>query len=120
MSEPELRWMLLEEAADVLGISTKRVMAMYSSDGILATRKRFGDTWLFLRSEVMHRKAHPARAYHRANVLRCPRCDMPVKEGGALCEDCLRELAPPEPEPEEPWQVGTFDIVNPAYHGVGG
>jgi len=122
MTEPELRWMLLEEAADVLGIRPKSVMNLYTHDGLLTVRRKFGDTWLFLRSEVMHRKAHPRRQFGTARAVykgpRCTRCEYPVNEAGALCEECVREQAPPTPP--ERWADGTFGIVNPAYHGVGG
>ena len=122
MPDAETKWVDREEAAEILGVSPKRVMAMYVSAGILQTRRKFGDTWLFLRAEIMHRKANPRRLPSKGTAIyngpRCRRCEYPIEENGALCEDCRRQLAPPEPE--EAWAGGTFEIVNPAFHGMGG
>ena len=115
------KWLLREEAADILGVRPKTIMALYTHEGVFTVRERFGDTWLFLRSEVMQRKAHPRRHHGTGRAIykgpRCSRCSYPVSEPDTLCEDCRLQAAPPKPP--ERWAVGAFEIQNPSFHGIG-
>jgi len=126
MTESEPEWMLLEEAMDMLGIGRKSVMWLYR-EGILTERRKFADTWCFLRSEVMYRKAHPKRAYWRGTKPRCTVCGYLADTRG-MCPTCYwhgmrgyaAETEVQWDEPRWAWAAGTFEIVNPAFHGVGG
>ena len=83
-----------QDAANLLGVGHAQISNLVAAGDLV---KRVGGRnggYFYSRAEVealvMRRKAI---------VFRCPRCEAPVAEHGSLCEDCLREMAAPEPEP---------------------